>query len=44
MGIEKVMNFPFPTPPKTETLQAAEDLLLSLGALKTIEPQKVKGG
>lgn len=34
MGIEKVINFPFPTPPSDESLLAAQDLLIKLGALK----------
>ncbi|XP_069038235.1 probable ATP-dependent RNA helicase DHX37 [Lepisosteus oculatus] len=38
LNIEKVINFPFPTPPSTEALIAAEELLVSLGALE--EPPK----
>uniref|UniRef100_A0A452H4J1 Uncharacterized protein n=1 Tax=Gopherus agassizii TaxID=38772 RepID=A0A452H4J1_9SAUR len=38
LNIEKVINFPFPTPPRTEALAAAEELLIALGALK--EPLK----
>ncbi|KFV16824.1 putative ATP-dependent RNA helicase DHX37, partial [Pterocles gutturalis] len=38
LNIEKVVNFPFPTPPPTEALAAAEELLIALGALK--EPPK----
>ncbi|XP_061881581.1 probable ATP-dependent RNA helicase DHX37 [Entelurus aequoreus] len=34
LNIEKVVNFPFPTPPPIEALVAAEQLLVSLGALK----------
>uniref|UniRef100_A0A669F3P0 RNA helicase n=1 Tax=Oreochromis niloticus TaxID=8128 RepID=A0A669F3P0_ORENI len=34
LNIEKVVNFPFPTPPSTEALVAAEQLLVSLGALE----------
>uniref|UniRef100_A0A3B5KYJ8 RNA helicase n=1 Tax=Xiphophorus couchianus TaxID=32473 RepID=A0A3B5KYJ8_9TELE len=34
LNIEKVVNFPFPTPPSTEALIAAEELLVSLGALE----------
>uniref|UniRef100_A0A8C9UVN2 DEAH-box helicase 37 n=1 Tax=Spermophilus dauricus TaxID=99837 RepID=A0A8C9UVN2_SPEDA len=30
----KVINFPFPTPPSTEALVAAEELLIALGALQ----------
>ena len=30
----QVINFPFPTPPPTEALAAAEELLIALGALK----------
>uniref|UniRef100_W5KFF5 Activating signal cointegrator 1 complex subunit 3 n=1 Tax=Astyanax mexicanus TaxID=7994 RepID=W5KFF5_ASTMX len=34
LNIEKVVNFPFPTPPSSEALVAAEQLLVSLGALE----------
>ncbi|CAD5118331.1 DgyrCDS7044 [Dimorphilus gyrociliatus] len=34
MGIDNVMNFPFPTPPSALTLQVAERHLLALNALK----------
>ncbi|XP_056232410.1 probable ATP-dependent RNA helicase DHX37 [Seriola aureovittata] len=34
LNIEKVVNFPFPTSPSAEALVAAEQLLVSLGALK----------
>uniref|UniRef100_A0AAV2MNM6 Ubiquitin recognition factor in ER-associated degradation protein 1 n=1 Tax=Knipowitschia caucasica TaxID=637954 RepID=A0AAV2MNM6_KNICA len=34
LNIDKVVNFPFPTPPSTEALIAAEQLLISLGALQ----------
>ncbi|XP_077015676.1 putative ATP-dependent RNA helicase DHX37 isoform X2 [Tamandua tetradactyla] len=34
LNIEKVINFPFPTPPSVESLIAAEELLISLGALQ----------
>uniref|UniRef100_A0A3Q2QW43 RNA helicase n=1 Tax=Fundulus heteroclitus TaxID=8078 RepID=A0A3Q2QW43_FUNHE len=34
LNIEKVVNFPFPTPPSAEALVAAEELLVSLGALE----------
>ncbi|KAM9360828.1 putative ATP-dependent RNA helicase DHX37 [Symphorus nematophorus] len=34
LNIDKVINFPFPTPPSAEALVAAEQLLVSLGALK----------
>ncbi|XP_037536203.1 probable ATP-dependent RNA helicase DHX37 [Nematolebias whitei] len=34
LNIEKVINFPFPTPPSSEALIAAEELLVSLGALE----------
>ncbi|XP_033947271.1 probable ATP-dependent RNA helicase DHX37 isoform X2 [Pseudochaenichthys georgianus] len=34
LNIDKVVNFPFPTSPSTEALVAAEQLLVSLGALK----------
>ncbi|XP_062854362.1 probable ATP-dependent RNA helicase DHX37 [Trichomycterus rosablanca] len=38
LNIEKVANFPFPTPPSFEALMAAEQLLISLGAL--VEPPR----
>ncbi|XP_007448800.1 PREDICTED: probable ATP-dependent RNA helicase DHX37 [Lipotes vexillifer] len=34
LNIEKVINFPFPTPPSMEALIAAEELLIALGALQ----------
>uniref|UniRef100_A0A3Q2EBR3 RNA helicase n=1 Tax=Cyprinodon variegatus TaxID=28743 RepID=A0A3Q2EBR3_CYPVA len=34
LNIDKVVNFPFPTPPSAEALVAAEELLVSLGALE----------
>uniref|UniRef100_A0A667XVX1 Activating signal cointegrator 1 complex subunit 3 n=1 Tax=Myripristis murdjan TaxID=586833 RepID=A0A667XVX1_9TELE len=34
LNIDKVVNFPFPTSPCAEALVAAEQLLISLGALK----------
>ncbi|XP_028966570.1 probable ATP-dependent RNA helicase DHX37 [Galendromus occidentalis] len=34
MGIEKVINFPFPTPPAKEALVAAENCLVEIGALE----------
>ncbi|XP_072243702.1 probable ATP-dependent RNA helicase DHX37 [Leuresthes tenuis] len=34
LNIEKVINFPFPTSPSAEALVAAEELLISLGALE----------
>ncbi|XP_045390981.1 probable ATP-dependent RNA helicase DHX37 isoform X3 [Lemur catta] len=40
LNIEKVINFPFPTPPSVEALIAAEDLLIALGALQA--PQKTE--
>ncbi|XP_042298014.1 probable ATP-dependent RNA helicase DHX37 [Sceloporus undulatus] len=38
LNIDKVINFPFPTPPPTDALVAAEELLIALGALQ--EPPK----
>ncbi|KAG9354555.1 hypothetical protein JZ751_001267 [Albula glossodonta] len=38
LNIEKVVNFPFPTPPSSEALVSAENLLLSLGALEEPPP------
>ncbi|XP_008572511.1 PREDICTED: probable ATP-dependent RNA helicase DHX37 isoform X1 [Galeopterus variegatus] len=40
LSIEKVINFPFPTPPSMEALIAAEELLIALGALQA--PQKAE--
>ncbi|XP_062037940.1 probable ATP-dependent RNA helicase DHX37 isoform X1 [Lepus europaeus] len=40
LSIEKVINFPFPTPPSVEALAAAEELLIALGALQA--PQKAE--
>ncbi|XP_014718081.2 probable ATP-dependent RNA helicase DHX37 isoform X2 [Equus asinus] len=37
LNIEKVINFPFPTPPSVEALIAAEELLIALGALQAPE-------
>ena len=34
MGIEKVINFPFPTAPAKEALSAAENCLVEIGALE----------
>ncbi|CAG5120252.1 unnamed protein product, partial [Candidula unifasciata] len=36
MRIDKVANFPFPTPPDDEQIKAAESLLISLGALQKV--------
>ena len=41
MSIDKVVNFPFPTPPDATALQSAEKLLMKLGALE--EKKTVKG-
>ncbi|XP_067683944.1 probable ATP-dependent RNA helicase DHX37 [Haliotis asinina] len=38
MNIDRVANFPFPTPPDVEQIKAGEKLLISLGALTP--PQK----
>ncbi|CAH1802480.1 unnamed protein product [Owenia fusiformis] len=41
LNIDKVVNFPFPSPPDRLALKAAEKLLLSLGALEPpAKPQK----
>ncbi|XP_050328897.1 probable ATP-dependent RNA helicase kurz [Bactrocera neohumeralis] len=40
MGIDRVVNFPFPSPPDTVQLQAAEQRLVVLGALERMEPLK----
>ncbi|XP_065364159.1 probable ATP-dependent RNA helicase kurz [Calliphora vicina] len=36
MGIDRVINFPFPSPPDTVQLQAAEKRLVVLGALENV--------
>ena len=41
LNIDKVVNFPFPTPPDLTALQSAERLLLNLGALE--EKKTMKG-
>ncbi|XP_067933268.1 probable ATP-dependent RNA helicase DHX37 [Watersipora subatra] len=41
MGIERVVNFPFPTPPSHESLLSAHNLLIKLGAVETTK--KIKG-
>ncbi|XP_066303356.1 probable ATP-dependent RNA helicase DHX37 [Branchiostoma lanceolatum] len=43
MSIDKVVNFPFPTPPDVEAVKAAEQLLVQLGALQhTAKPKNPK--
>lgn len=48
MNIDKVVNFPFPTPPDIVQLKTAEKRLQILGALQQPHPDKegtiVKGG
>eukprot|EP00040_Diaphanoeca_grandis_P032054 m.193215 g.193215 ORF g.193215 m.193215 type:complete len:1171 (+) comp32496_c0_seq1:126-3638(+) len=39
MNIDKVINFPFPTPPDHQALRAAEKLLVLLGALERVSKQ-----
>lgn len=41
INIDKVVNFPFPTPPESNVLETAEKLLIDLGALA---PKKTKKG
>ena len=41
INIDKVANFPFPTPPESKILQTAEKLLINLGALT---PKKSRKG
>ncbi|XP_065192083.1 probable ATP-dependent RNA helicase DHX37 [Sycon ciliatum] len=43
MHIVKVENFPFPTPPPADSIKAAEQLLISLGALELKKLQDGKG-
>lgn len=40
MNIDRVVNFPYPTPPDLEQIKAAEDLLISLGAVSINHSQK----
>lgn len=40
MNIDKVVNFPFPTPPDTVQLQMAEKRLMILGALQQLHSDK----
>ena len=40
MNIDKVVNFPFPTPPDPAQLRIAEERLLFLGALKEVKEMK----
>ncbi|KAK6050413.1 helicase protein, partial [Cooperia oncophora] len=43
MNIVKVINFPFPSPPNSDTLEAAEERLVKLGALaKTTKDGKTE--
>uniref|UniRef100_A0A8C8D259 RNA helicase n=1 Tax=Oncorhynchus tshawytscha TaxID=74940 RepID=A0A8C8D259_ONCTS len=41
LNIDKVVNFPFPTTPSAEALVAAEQLLVSLGALEEPSPLQI---
>lgn len=41
MGITKIRNFPFPSPPQDEALQRAERQLVILGALNQGTPQQL---
>ncbi len=42
MGIDRVVNFPFPTPPSEEALKSAENLLVSLGAVDQPDASQLK--
>lgn len=44
MGIDKVVNFPFPTPPDRGALAKAEELLTLLGALSRPSGSRIVGG
>jgi ATP-dependent RNA helicase DHX37/DHR1 len=37
LGIDRIVNFPFPTPPTRDSLAAAENLLVQLGALQVVQ-------
>lgn len=43
LGIDRVVNFPFPSPPDAVQMQAAERRLQLLGALKPTKTKKKKG-
>lgn len=40
MHIDRVVNFPFPTPPPQEALESAEKLLVALGAIHAPPPAR----
>jgi ATP-dependent RNA helicase DHX37/DHR1 len=40
INIDKVVNFPFPTPPESKVLETAEKLLIDLGALASKKTRK----
>ena len=44
MGIDRVLNFPFPSPPDGEQLAAAEQRLIILGALEKMEDSSSSAG
>ena len=44
MNIEKVVNFPFPSPPARESLVAAEEALCALGAVQPVKGQLLAHG
>jgi ATP-dependent RNA helicase DHX37/DHR1 len=41
LGIDRIANFPFPTPPDDTTIKIAENLLVQLGALQ-VDKNKIK--
>lgn len=41
LGIDRIVNFPFPTPPEPEAVRASEQLLIRLGALE-YDPNRKK--
>lgn len=43
LGIDRISNFPFPTPPDQEAVRAAEHLLVQLGALEFQKSQRPNG-
>lgn len=41
LGIDRIINFPFPTPPDENVVRSAENLLIQLGALE-LDKSKIK--
>ena len=41
LGIDRIVNFPFPTPPDETAIKVSENLLIQLGALQ-VDPSRSK--